>query len=140
MLIPEQDGVADFVAFFSVGTHLLNEEFFVYLEEARRVLRPGGRIVLSFLDFKVPGARAYFERMVEDTRAGIQVTPLNVFFGPDAVRVWADMLNMTCVDIVDGAEIRIVPSERVTAALGHTVEPASLGHSIAVLEKTQAQT
>ncbi|MGH7935884.1 MAG: class I SAM-dependent methyltransferase, partial [Chthoniobacterales bacterium] len=35
--IPESDGVADMVCFFSVFTHLLEEESYLYLQEARRV-------------------------------------------------------------------------------------------------------
>jgi SAM-dependent methyltransferase len=46
--IPEEDGVADLVCFFSVFTHLLHEQTYCYLEEARRVLKPGGKIVFSF--------------------------------------------------------------------------------------------
>ncbi|WP_411286336.1 class I SAM-dependent methyltransferase [Phenylobacterium sp.] len=39
--IPEEDGRADMVVFFSVLTHLLHEQGYWYLEEARRVLKPG---------------------------------------------------------------------------------------------------
>ena len=55
--IPEVDRKANMVCFFSVLTHLLHEESFVYLREARRVLKPGGKIVLSCLDFSVAGDR-----------------------------------------------------------------------------------
>src|ERR1035437_18951 len=43
--IPCPDGVADFVCFFSVFTHLCQEDIFRYLCEARRVLKPGGLVV-----------------------------------------------------------------------------------------------
>lgn len=52
--IPEPDGCADMVCFFSVLTHLLHEQSYWYLEEAIRVLKPGGKIVVSFLDFDEP--------------------------------------------------------------------------------------
>jgi ubiquinone/menaquinone biosynthesis C-methylase UbiE len=48
--IPEEDGVADFVVFFSVFTHLTETECYKYLQEAKRVLRKNGTIVVSFLD------------------------------------------------------------------------------------------
>lgn len=38
--VPEHDGQADMVCFFSVFTHLLHEQSYAYLEEARRVLKP----------------------------------------------------------------------------------------------------
>src|SRR5439155_15208886 len=36
--IPERDGRADIVCFFSVFTHLLHEQSYAYLKESRRVL------------------------------------------------------------------------------------------------------
>jgi ubiquinone/menaquinone biosynthesis C-methylase UbiE len=50
IVIPEEDGVADFVVFFSVLTHLTEKESYHYLQEAKRVLRPNGTIVVSYLD------------------------------------------------------------------------------------------
>jgi ubiquinone/menaquinone biosynthesis C-methylase UbiE len=50
LTIPEADGIADFVAFFSVLTHLRTQEGLAYLQEAKRVLKPDGKIVVSYLD------------------------------------------------------------------------------------------
>src|SRR4051812_14631544 len=47
--IPENDAQADVVCFFSVFTHLSHEDSYRYLCEAKRVLKPGGKIVFSFL-------------------------------------------------------------------------------------------
>jgi ubiquinone/menaquinone biosynthesis C-methylase UbiE len=47
--IPAPDASADFVFFFSVLTHLSHQEGGFYLSEAKRVLRPGGKIVTSFI-------------------------------------------------------------------------------------------
>ena len=59
--IPEGEGRADAVCFFSVFTHLLHEQTYVYLQEAKRVLKPGGRIIFSFLDFSIPSHWAVFK-------------------------------------------------------------------------------
>jgi SAM-dependent methyltransferase len=48
--IPEDDGVADYVSFFSVITHLAPHESLGYLQDAARTLKRGGKIVASFLD------------------------------------------------------------------------------------------
>jgi ubiquinone/menaquinone biosynthesis C-methylase UbiE len=84
--IPEADEQADMVCFFSVLTHLLHEESFVYLREARRVLKPGGKIVASFLDFRIASHWDFFERNVRDIGIGAQ--PMNVFLCPDMLREW----------------------------------------------------
>jgi ubiquinone/menaquinone biosynthesis C-methylase UbiE len=48
--IPETDAVADFVVFFSVFTHLREKENYRYLQEAKRVIKTNGTIVVSFLE------------------------------------------------------------------------------------------
>ncbi len=48
--IPEEDRVADFVVFFSVFTHLTEKESYRYLQEAKRVLKKNGTIIISYLD------------------------------------------------------------------------------------------
>jgi SAM-dependent methyltransferase len=49
--IPLADKSADIVVAFSVITHLLDEEVYEYLTEARRVLAPGGAAIFTYLDF-----------------------------------------------------------------------------------------
>jgi ubiquinone/menaquinone biosynthesis C-methylase UbiE len=63
--IPCEDGVADFVCFFSVFTHISHEDCFRYMREAKRVLRPGGRIVFSFLEFYMFSHWPIFEASVD---------------------------------------------------------------------------
>jgi ubiquinone/menaquinone biosynthesis C-methylase UbiE len=48
--IPVPDGCADFVAAFSVFTHLRPAETASYLRDIHRTLRPGGLLVFSFLE------------------------------------------------------------------------------------------
>jgi ubiquinone/menaquinone biosynthesis C-methylase UbiE len=55
--IPEQNGAADYVSFFSVVTHLTPQESFQYLRDAARTLKSGGKIVASFLDKNVKDHR-----------------------------------------------------------------------------------
>ena len=59
--IPEAADRADMVCFFSVFTHLLHEQSYVYLRDAKRVLKSGGRIVFSFLEFSMPSHWSVFE-------------------------------------------------------------------------------
>jgi SAM-dependent methyltransferase len=134
-LIPEGDGVADMVVFFSVGTHMLNEEFFIYLQEACRVLKPKGRIIFSFLDFQAPSPRGVFEGMVRTLRDGKALPHLNVYIGRSDIPVWADMLGMDLIALLPGDAPFPEASGRVNALLGRSVTGEMLGQSAAVLEK-----
>ena len=53
LTIPMGDAQADMVCLFSVLTHLHHDESFHLLREAARVLRPGGAIVATHLEFSV---------------------------------------------------------------------------------------
>lgn len=48
--IPAADNSADLILFFSVVTHLKPVECRLYLADAVRVARPGGKIIVSYLD------------------------------------------------------------------------------------------
>jgi ubiquinone/menaquinone biosynthesis C-methylase UbiE len=103
-----------------VLTHLLHEHSFWYLEEARRVLRPGGRIVFSFLEFAEPGHMPVFWATLRTAKARTP-EPINVFIDRQGIQRWADALALRVVDIRYGAEA-IVPR-------------GELGQSVCVLEK-----
>ena len=128
--IPERDGRADMVCFFSVFTHLLHEHSYLYLEEARRVLKPGGRIVFSFLEFEVPEHWTVFENNVR--RSGDR--PLDMFVGRDAIRAWAAHLQLAVLAIHPGNEPHIVLPEPVRMEDGRVQSHlGSLGQSVGVL-------
>jgi ubiquinone/menaquinone biosynthesis C-methylase UbiE len=95
--IPETDASADIVCFFSVFTHLLQEESFLYLREARRVLKPGGRIVASYLDINAPLHWEIFENSVNSTAAR-QSTPMNIFLSEDFFKLWAAKLDLEILE------------------------------------------
>lgn len=95
--IPEADGVAQMVCFFSVFTHLLEEESFLYLEEARRVLQPGGRIVASYLDIADPKHWEIFDANVRSARMR-QEKPMDIFLSEDFFTTWAAKLDLDIVE------------------------------------------
>jgi len=132
--IPEEDGTADMVCFFSVFTHLLHEQTYVYLQDAKRVLKPGGRIVFSFLDFTIQGHWPVFESNVGDL--GINFQPLNMFISKDAIPVWADHLGLRVHVIEDGDKPFVPLSRPVVFESGTVVEKlGTIGQSICVLQK-----
>ncbi|WP_428408247.1 class I SAM-dependent methyltransferase [Hyphococcus sp.] len=56
LALPEENESADLIMFMSVFTHLKPDEIRTYIGEAFRVLKPGGRMVASYID---PGAASH---------------------------------------------------------------------------------
>ena len=108
--IPLASASADFVIAFSLFTHLLHEESYLYMADTRRVLKPQGKLVLSFLEFGDPGHWFFFENTVAIRKANQQY-PLNCFIEQSVIRLWAGRLGFDLVRI----------------------GPSSLGQSFAVL-------
>jgi SAM-dependent methyltransferase len=118
--IPEHDGVADMVCFFSVLTHLLHEQGYWYLQEARRVLKPGGRIVFSFLEYEEQGHWQVFQDTLAASKQQARI-PLNIFHDRAAIALWAKALGLMVEDIRSGTD---------------AITPAgALGQAICVLSK-----
>jgi len=135
--IPEKDDVADFVCFFSVFTHLLHEESYKYLEEAKRVVKPNGKIVVSFLDFTIPSHWLTFENVLADDRPD---KVLNQFLSRDAIETWADHLGLKILAMHDGDKPHIPLSEVVEFDDGRQmIESGNFGQSVCVFTKLQTK-
>jgi ubiquinone/menaquinone biosynthesis C-methylase UbiE len=134
LVIPAADATADFVCFFSVFTHLRHEESFRYLEEAKRVLKPGGRIVLSFLEFAIHSHWAAFEQDLArfDDEAGY----VSQFMSRDGIEAWAEHLELDVCAMFDGDRPHIPLPEPVVMDDGRRFEGmGALGQSVAVLSR-----
>lgn len=97
LTIPENDGVADMVCFFSVFTHLMQEESFLYLREARRVLKTGGRIVASYLDIAEPMHWETFDANLKSARRR-QGKPMDIFLSAAFFETWAAKLDLDLIE------------------------------------------
>jgi len=136
--VPFPNNDADFASFFSVFTHLLHEETYCYLREARRVVKPAGLIVFSFLEFEHNWK--VFEDACRGVRDGRPNVHLNTFMGRDAIQVWAHHLGMTIVDIRAGPERFINLAVPVVHDNGERTEGcAALGQSICVLRNDKVR-
>jgi len=130
--IPFPDNCADLACFFSVFTHLLHEESYCYLLEAQRVVKPGGRIVFSFLEY----AHNWdiFRSTYETIRAGRSNVHLNTFIGRDAIEAWTRNLGMTIVDMRAATDRFVTLSRPVVYDSGERAEgTAALGQSVCVV-------
>ncbi|MGA8277476.1 MAG: class I SAM-dependent methyltransferase [Rhodanobacteraceae bacterium] len=123
--IPASNDSVDMICAFSVFTHLLHEESYIYLEDMLRVLKPGGRIVFSFLELGGHGGVPWriFAASVEQKRTRTQA-PLNMFIERCAIKMWAEHLGCAVVEFIDGD------------AAPHGGAP--LGQSTVILRKQQA--
>jgi SAM-dependent methyltransferase len=134
--IPGPEGTADMVCFFSVFTHLLHEDSYSYLVEARRVLKPGGRIVFSFLEFRIPYHWSVFEHSVAHRKSGQH---LNQFMARDGIHAWAQHLGLDVELIADGDKPHIPVPEEIRFDHGTVMqELGNLGQSVAVLVKPRS--
>jgi ubiquinone/menaquinone biosynthesis C-methylase UbiE len=99
--IPAADGTVDLACAFSVFTHLLHHETFVYLAEMQRVLKSGGLVVFSFLEFAAPSHWVVFESTIEAQRHS-RLPALNQFIERNAIVVWAAHLGFEVMRFIDG--------------------------------------
>jgi SAM-dependent methyltransferase len=131
--IPCADGSADFVCFFSVFTHLHHEDTFRYFRESARVLRPGGRMVFSFLEFLVPSHWEVFVSTVDHASPGHH---LNQFIDRDGISAWASHSGLEVVEMFRGDTQHIpLPEEIVWENGARMGGVGNMGQSVAVLRK-----
>jgi hypothetical protein len=99
---------------------LLHEQSYWYSEKAKRVLKPRGKIIFSFLEFRHGGHWPMFLSTLQQAQTG-GIHPLNVFIDREAIHVWANHLGLAIEDVRDASDA-IVPE----GALGQSVCVMSL--------------
>jgi Methyltransferase domain len=86
--VPAESSSFDIACAFSVFTHLLHHETFAYMQDIRRALKLGGKLVFSFLEFGEDNHWAIFDHTIQVQRDN--TTPhLNMFIERGAIEVWA---------------------------------------------------
>jgi ubiquinone/menaquinone biosynthesis C-methylase UbiE len=90
--IPSADNQTDFVSAFSVFTHLFHAETYIYLEDIKRTLKRGGKLVFSFLEFSCEAHWAIFEATVNAQR-GHSASPINMFVERSVIDTWCKNLG-----------------------------------------------
>ena len=90
--IPSPDDSVDFVTAFSVFTHLFHEESYCYLLDAKRAIKPGGKIIFSFLESSNHWPTFEHVLSVIGHRG-----PLTMFMERSQIEVWAEHLGLNLV-------------------------------------------
>jgi len=121
--IPCESASMDMACAFSLFTHLLHTETYLYLEDIRRVLKPAGHLVFSFLEFANPGHWTVFEGTVAVQRT-MSAPHLNMFIERNAIELWCRKLDFTLVEFIGGNEAHW--------------QTGPLGQAVAIIEKPSA--
>jgi len=90
--LPIEGTSADMIIAFSVFTHLHHEETYAYLQDFGRVLKAGGKVVFSFLEFSIPYSWHIFEHTVAARKSGT-LEHANAFIERSVIEVWAQHLG-----------------------------------------------
>jgi ubiquinone/menaquinone biosynthesis C-methylase UbiE len=137
--IPFPDSCADFACFFSVFTHLLHEETFCYLIEARRVVKPGGIILFSFLEYE--DNWPIFENTVRNVVEGRGNEHLNTFISREAIQAWARHIDLAIIDVRAAHDPFIELSQAIEFDDGRTVdERSAMGQSLCAMRNAKPAT
>lgn len=88
------DGSIDMLFHWSVFTHVSLEECFLYLEDSFRALKPGGKLVFSFLELTDEGHyQRIFENRVARLRRNKRLKLLDTFLHRDWIALWAEKIG-----------------------------------------------
>jgi SAM-dependent methyltransferase len=95
LVVPEGDASADMISMFSVVTHLTPAEGRRYVTDAVRVLKPGGKLIVSFLDKTIDLHRKVtggwlFQLRERFGRRSVK----NVVLDRKAIEAWGRDLNL----------------------------------------------
>lgn len=98
------DQSLDMVFHWSVFTHISPEECFLYLQDGFRALKPGGKMVFSFLEMTDPSHFAIFENRLERLRGKRKVQLLDTFLHRDWIAAWALRIGFSAPEFTEGAD------------------------------------
>ena len=101
--VPAESSSVDIACAFSVFTHLLHHETFMYMQDIRRALKPGGKLVFSFLEFAANNHWAVFDYTIAAQRDN--TASLNMFIERQAIDIWAQRGDWRIDQYIDGSEI-----------------------------------
>ena len=118
--IPLESESVDFIACFSVFTHLHQAETYIYLKDMRRILKPNGKILMSFLEAGDPLHWGVFDHYAKALQAGGH-DHLNVMLERPTIDVFCSKLGLTREAFVGGSD--------------DPWEGGALGQSLAVISR-----
>jgi len=123
----------DMVSFFSVFTHIPFEAYYRWLQESHRVLRPGGRVVVTFLEFVDPRHWPIFLASAESIAVARHH---NQFVHRDDLALLGERTGFQLVSVTAGSDHVIEIDGRYERDNGEpVVSPARMGQSWMIFER-----
>ncbi|RIJ66991.1 class I SAM-dependent methyltransferase [Nakamurella silvestris] len=130
---PTDAGAFDMVSFFSVFTHIPFEAHYRWLLECRRVLRPHGRVVVTFLEFVDPRHWPIFQTCAETIGVARHH---NQFVHRQDLTFMADRAGFDLVSVTAGSDHVLKLDGVYERDNGEpVVTPARMGQSWMILQR-----
>lgn len=102
--IMARDGSLDLLFNWSVFTHLVPAESFLYMLDAYRALKPGGKLLFSFLELEEPAHDRVWHGALDTLRAGGNEEQLNAYLHRDWIRRFARDAGFSEPAFTDGTD------------------------------------
>jgi 2-polyprenyl-3-methyl-5-hydroxy-6-metoxy-1,4-benzoquinol methylase len=103
--IPSETNSQDIIFHWSVFTHLLAEECFIYMKDMYRALKPGGKLLFSFLELSEPLHYRIFMQDVDIYEQPDQaIGHINTFLHREWISAWANEIGFRHVDFTSGSD------------------------------------
>lgn len=97
-------GSLDMVFHWSVFTHISPEDCYLYLEDTFRALKPGGKLVFSFLEITEPQHYPVFAGRCQRLRDGKDLPLVDTFLHRDWISLWAAEIGFVDVRFTEGLD------------------------------------
>jgi SAM-dependent methyltransferase len=123
-----RDESADLVSFFNVFTQIHDAQMYACLQEAKRLLKPDGKIVFSFLDYEVP---LHWESFAASLAEAVRDQAPLSFLNRATLEAWAMHLELS-LDYLYSGEVNWM---QPMLAGDEQADARSFGQSVAVLSK-----
>lgn len=104
LTIAAPDASLDMVYHWSVFTHIAPEECYLYMQDIFRALKPGGKLVFSFLELTEPEHRRVFFSRLKGYQKDRPPMLLDTFLHRDWIKWWASDIGFDAPTFSDGLD------------------------------------
>lgn len=115
----------DMVCGWSIFTHLYAVESYIYLEDIHRALKPGGTLVMSFLEFQQYTHWDVFNQNIERRKSDAQA-PLDAFISRDDLKSWCEHIGLEVERFIDGMDEQATPFGPIGQSVAIITKPFDL--------------